>query len=276
MKRLDVAVVLVLISLFFVLLVYNTKFGANLNVIWIQSPELDVAGPQELEYKLLDWNKIVPSRMPSKYSKNVINSEKLLLGGLTEYQNIDNLKYEKDENVNNDGVKTNTLEDDKSESFGNKLSDIQEKPENGIFDLVGKHVATFMGENGNKQCDVNIPKVEERFDCHPENFPTQKVCEARGCCWAPTSARKKPIHTGSPKDPQAPVDVPYCYYPKGFPEYTVLAKEKTDTGFRVQMERNSSSYYPSDIKKLVMDVSYDTDSRLHFKVIFCLIELICP
>ena len=259
MKRLDLVVVCALVSLFLVLLVWNTKFGANLNIIWIESPELDVAGPQQLEYKLLDWNKIVRARVPSKNSKNVMNSEKLVLSGLTEYQNIDNLKYEKDENVKSDRVK---MEDTKSESL-----ERLDNQENGLLDVVGKPLSTFSEDNVKKSCDVDIPRIGERFDCHPENFPTQKVCEARGCCWVPTRARTKPIHTGSPNDPQAPVDVPYCYYPKDFPGYTVLTKEKTKTGFRAQLERASSSYYPRDIKKLVMDVSYETDSRLHFKVI---------
>ena len=119
-------------------------------------------------------------------------------------------------------------------------------------------------ENG--RCD--IPRVEERFDCHPENSPTKEVCETRGCCWVPTKARIKPIQSKVASDPQSPVDIPYCYYPRDFPGYTVISKEVTKTGFKSYIERNSTSYYPRDVMKLVVDVAYENDVRLHIKVLF--------
>ena len=133
MKRLDIAVIFALISLFLLMLVYNTKFGAKLNIIWIHSPELDLAGPQELEYKLLGWNKLVRSTVPSK---NVLNSEKLFLSGLAEYQNINSLRYEKEENMKNSiRVKTNTVDYSKPDSSvfsKNEFSKVPDNPERKV------------------------------------------------------------------------------------------------------------------------------------------------
>lgn len=286
MKKRDIAAVLAFFSVFLMLLILSTKLGVNMNIIWIQSPELDVAGPQELEYKLLDWNKIVKSTSFSKNDKTAVD-EKLFVSGLSEFQNINAFTYAKSPSRSveasgrtdlNEGtlrneagkgnfekddvkVKVNAVKESSSESSEQEMNS-SEKFESIKYADGDK--STDADRKTKKSCYV--PKPEERFDCHPENIPTQAVCEARGCCWLPTKARLRPFHTGNPADPQAHVDVPYCYYPKDFPGYTVVSKEKTKFGFKTWLERNSSSYYPRDIKKLVMDVSYENDFVLHFKV----------
>ena len=314
MKKRDIAVVAMFFSLFLILLLFNAKYGVNMNLIWIQSPELDIPGPQELDYKLLGWNKIVKMRKVNKDDESVVN-EKLFVSGLSEYQNIDALKYEKLMEINENlresqskdkhsgqkdpgvkekfhtvgvsfGDKTDLNNPDKATADNTKQNNVkvsassESSEEEDVHSEISKlEVDVFKNEIGSsddesnhisakledKQCD--IPKVEERFDCHPENFPSKEVCEGRGCCWVPCKSRVKPLHTGKRDDPQAPVDVPYCYYPKNFPGYTVTSQAMTKMGFKTTLQRNSSSYYPRDIKTLVMDVLYETEFSLHVKVV---------
>ena len=313
MKKRDIAAVAMFFSLFLILLLFNAKYGVNMNLIWIQSPELDIPGQQELDYKLLGWNKIVKMRKVNKDDESVVN-EKLFVSGLSEYQNIDALKYEKlleinenlrdrqseDEHSNqkdpsvkekfhsvlasfDDKIDSNNLDKataDNTKQNNVKVSASSESSEEDVHSEISKlevdgyknEIDSSADESNltsakleDKQCD--IPKVEERFDCHPENFPSKEVCEGRGCCWLPTKFRVKPLHTGKRSDPQALVDVPYCYYPKNFPGYTVTSQAMTKMGFKTILQRNSSSYYPRDVKKLVMDVSYETELSLHVKVI---------
>ena len=54
-----------------------------------------------------------------------------------------------------------------------------------------------------QQCDQSSDVA--RFNCHPENNPTQQACEARKCCWRP------PFESTIGN-----VSVPNCYYPSDF------------------------------------------------------------
>ncbi|KAJ8319311.1 hypothetical protein KUTeg_004402 [Tegillarca granosa] len=113
-------------------------------------------------------------------------------------------------------------------------------------------------------CDIS--KDEERFDCYPENDASQQKCEARGCCWRIAKSRQKPLKSTNLNDTQAPLDVPYCYYPKDFPGYKVDSIKNTRLGFTASLSRNTKVYYPNDIMNLMMDVRYETKSRLRIKI----------
>jgi len=60
--------------------------------------------------------------------------------------------------------------------------------------------------------------------------------------------------------------VPYCYYPIGYDGYQIKDIKETKYGYQAMLERTSHSGWPSDIMKLLLDVYFDSRTRLHFKV----------
>ncbi|XP_077980434.1 lysosomal alpha-glucosidase-like [Glandiceps talaboti] len=105
-----------------------------------------------------------------------------------------------------------------------------------------------------------------RFDCDPEGQISQQTCESRGCCWkAPKGLRNAtiPRRVGS-KLP--PLDIPYCYYPSDFPTYSLSNLKETEYGYTADLKRTTKSYYPNDIMHLKIDVYYETETRVHFKI----------
>ncbi|KAL5018863.1 hypothetical protein ScPMuIL_004585 [Solemya velum] len=105
------------------------------------------------------------------------------------------------------------------------------------------------------QCD--IATKEKRFDCWPEfNDATQDKCQARGCCWGQGSTRSD----GMPGDP------PYCFFPSNYPGYTTGAVLQTAFGLSAKLSRSTKSPWPADIMQLQVDIYYETDNRVHFKI----------
>ena len=98
-------------------------------------------------------------------------------------------------------------------------------------------------------CD-SIP-IHQRSDCWPQGTgASQQSCAAKDCCW-------DPVKNGS---------VPQCFYPSNYQGYIVQSSKWTPTGMSYTLTRNSSSGWPADIKTLTLDVIYETQQRLHFKV----------
>ena len=60
--------------------------------------------------------------------------------------------------------------------------------------------------------------------------------------------------------------IPACFYPMGYPTYSLTGKNDTNTGYTAKLTRKTQSYYPKDVMELRMDVMYETSSRLHIKV----------
>ncbi|UJR37339.1 hypothetical protein I4U23_030047 [Adineta vaga] len=92
-----------------------------------------------------------------------------------------------------------------------------------------------------------------RFDCHPENNPTQSTCEERKCCW------RIPV-------PLTNETVPYCYFPSDFPTYEVKSKETTDFGQRIRIVKTQTTYMPHDILDLTVDFIYETQQRFRIRI----------
>ncbi|XP_072044621.1 lysosomal alpha-glucosidase-like isoform X1 [Amphiura filiformis] len=95
----------------------------------------------------------------------------------------------------------------------------------------------------------------KRFDCMPDN-PNQQGCESRGCCW----------QTPTKNSTNGNIGVPYCFYPHDYPYYEMDEPTMTDYGWRADLHRNDSFYYPGTIKQLRLDVYEETENRLHFKI----------
>ncbi|KAK7508001.1 hypothetical protein BaRGS_00000966 [Batillaria attramentaria] len=94
----------------------------------------------------------------------------------------------------------------------------------------------------------------DRFDCWPEyNGATQELCQARGCCW-----------NGSP----SVNGVPYCFYPDNYVSYTVsdVSYLSSKSGMTATLVRKTASPFPNDVVQLQVDVTFETESRLRFKI----------
>ena len=108
-----------------------------------------------------------------------------------------------------------------------------------------------------QQCE-NIPN-ELRFDCDPEGDASQENCLNRGCCW-----RKPSI---SFEAGEVPLDTPYCFYPTNY-GYEVVDKQHTQTGYALKLTRRGHlGPYGKDVINLTMEVLFEGENRLHFKVV---------
>ncbi|XP_045214547.2 lysosomal alpha-glucosidase-like isoform X2 [Mercenaria mercenaria] len=115
-----------------------------------------------------------------------------------------------------------------------------------------------------KQCDITNPS--EKFDCFPEKSISEEGCMRRGCCWQKDATRRKPLKSRNENDTQAPVDVPYCFYPRNFPGYSVDERKDTPLGFSMNLSGQPPTYYPRGVRQLAVEVYYETNQRLHVKV----------
>jgi hypothetical protein len=109
-----------------------------------------------------------------------------------------------------------------------------------------------------QQCDQSSDVG--RFDCYPENNASEAECLARQCCWrAPVESLNLP--TMSPD-----VDVPYCYYPKDFPNYAIKTNEPTAFGQRITIVKTQATYMPNEILSLTVDLIFETTQRIRIRI----------
>lgn len=107
------------------------------------------------------------------------------------------------------------------------------------------------------QC--KLLKDNDKFDCHPEDGANPAKCEARGCCWIP--AKNKP------KNFDVPLNVPYCFFPPNYNTYNYINITETAFGLVAFLKRNYRTAYPNDVEILKLIVKYETDTRLHVKIV---------
>ncbi|KYO38599.1 hypothetical protein Y1Q_0023325 [Alligator mississippiensis] len=110
----------------------------------------------------------------------------------------------------------------------------------------------FYDSTEDAACPSDVP-VQKRVDCHPQPDASKEKCEAKGCIWCST------------KVPNAP----WCYFPADDP-YGYFATEKpqkTSKGWRVMLtKRDTMSLFGNDISPVAMDVEFQTNDRLRFKI----------
>jgi hypothetical protein len=113
-----------------------------------------------------------------------------------------------------------------------------------------------------QQCEQSSDVT--RFDCYPEDGGAQDKCLARNCCW------RLPLQqtNSSRKHPSAfrDVNIPYCYYPKDFPTYTIQSTAQIDFGQRIQIKKSQTTYMPHDILNLTVDLIYETEQRFRIRI----------
>ena len=105
----------------------------------------------------------------------------------------------------------------------------------------------------------------DKYDCYPEDGSNQDNCEARGCCWMPKPGVQR---SSSRSGVNVPLDVPYCFYPLNYSTYTYLNVTETAFGLVAFMKRNYRSPYSDDVETIRMTVKFETEHRLHVKVIY--------
>lgn len=100
----------------------------------------------------------------------------------------------------------------------------------------------------------------DRLDCFPEYGASEEACESRGCCWTPPLKQKLK---------QVKVDEPYCFYPKNFPGYDVVNRQRLSlpnkAGYLYSLAKNSSTFRPKEILQLEAKIIFETDKRLRGK-----------
>lgn len=107
-------------------------------------------------------------------------------------------------------------------------------------------------------------KDKEKLDCYPEEGASKEKCEERGCCWISkkSKSRKKNLSAS------VPLDIPYCFYPENFEGYKYVNITETAFGLVAFLKRNYRSPYPKDVETIKMIVKYETESRVHIKVMY--------
>lgn len=101
-------------------------------------------------------------------------------------------------------------------------------------------------------CQVS---VVNRLDCYPDGPTDEGKCQARNCCWSPVDGALR--YRG----------IPWCFFPSSAGSgYSVTSRSETALGFSALLQRSVASRWPRDVMKLKLDVMYETDTRVHFKV----------
>ncbi|XP_077461287.1 lysosomal alpha-glucosidase [Stigmatopora argus] len=97
-----------------------------------------------------------------------------------------------------------------------------------------------------------------RFDCYPERevVVTREMCEARNCCFVTSGAAPTGRNGG----------IPWCFYPPGFPSYSIKSVEETGLGQKATLVKDVKTHYPADVMTLELDVRYETDTRLRVRI----------
>lgn len=102
---------------------------------------------------------------------------------------------------------------------------------------------------GGEICPEDIT-TSERIDCHPEPNADQDTCLSRGCYWC-----------------EAQDDSPWCFLPKQHGYRMVGDPVETPSGHEVVLRRiNYPSWFGLEIDDVLMQVEYQSNSRLRLKV----------
>lgn len=110
-----------------------------------------------------------------------------------------------------------------------------------------------------QRCNQTVQAA--RFNCHPENNPTEDACEQRGCCWQTTSSQ---LNLSAPNDP----GVPPCYYSSDFASYEVNSSVVTDFGLRIFLQKSypNSTQVSQTILSLTVDLHFETQHRFRIQI----------
>ncbi|XP_069786190.1 lysosomal alpha-glucosidase isoform X2 [Narcine bancroftii] len=111
-----------------------------------------------------------------------------------------------------------------------------------------KNLTLSAGDHSVPQCDVD---PTSRLDCAFNELMHMKKCQARGCCWVPVTAAVNRTR-------------PFCYLPSNYPSYNMDNLSPTKIGYTATLSRTERTLFANDIKRLQLNVMYETSDRLHF------------
>lgn len=92
---------------------------------------------------------------------------------------------------------------------------------------------------------------EFKFDCFPKGKADKESCEARNCCWSPSTPNSQ---------------IPWCYYSSNYSNYKVINITQSRNEIIAFYNLTTNTNYKNDIKLLCMTISFQTSQRLHIKV----------
>ncbi|XP_020616218.1 maltase-glucoamylase, intestinal-like [Orbicella faveolata] len=93
---------------------------------------------------------------------------------------------------------------------------------------------------------------QDKIDCYPE-VGNQTLCEARGCTWEQSGTK----------------GVPWCFFPKSYRGGYKIEGDvrETQLGYQATLKRRSAStIYGQDIDEVTLDVEFQTNNRVRFKL----------
>ncbi|XP_040043282.2 lysosomal alpha-glucosidase [Gasterosteus aculeatus] len=104
-----------------------------------------------------------------------------------------------------------------------------------------------------------------RFDCYPERAAvvTRELCEARSCCFVPAAAASSASAAARPPGWNG---IPWCFYPRDFPSYSLVSVSDTPLGQKGTLVREVKTYYPADVLTLEVETRHETDTRLRVRI----------
>lgn len=128
-----------------------------------------------------------------------------------------------------------------------------------------KHHAASKPATG-PTCEPDIDD-EQRFDCYPEYGASESACISRGCCWRPPKFNKLSSHKFDKKNRNYLLNVPYCYYPTGFPNYQVVSTKKYKNGYSYTLLKANATFRPNELLKLEARILLESSQRARVQII---------
>ena len=105
--------------------------------------------------------------------------------------------------------------------------------------------------------ECEISQNAQRIDCHPEPGSNEDSCLRRRCCWRPLN-EKKTINSY--------LDVPYCHFPKDYPQYKVVSGGFVQNGYICSIEKDNDTFIPNEILKLNVIITFVNKKTLRVRI----------
>lgn len=92
---------------------------------------------------------------------------------------------------------------------------------------------------------------DQRFDCYPDKGPTEELCIKRGCCWKPSLNSS----------------IPFCYFPKNFPQYKLdRVLFQNDTFTSLSIIKKNETFRDKEILNLTVDLAYNSIEQFRIRI----------
>ncbi|CAL8092195.1 unnamed protein product [Calicophoron daubneyi] len=103
---------------------------------------------------------------------------------------------------------------------------------------------------GSAECDAI--STNGRVDCYPHEGASEEKCVHRGCCWSAKNTN----------DP----DMPMCFFPRGYPAYSVTSVKSTDRGYYADLKKSRLDYIADEFAEVRAEIRHETKTRLRIRI----------